>query len=46
MEAPPDPIGYGPRNSDLNNPVGARALGVDDDSGFVVDEIVVVVSEK
>src|ERR1700685_4350392 len=46
LEAPPDPVQHGPRDGDLNNPVGARALGVDDDPGFVVDEIVGVVSEK
>ena len=33
-------------NGDLSYPIGARALGVDDDPGFVVDEIIGVVSEK
>ena len=28
------------------DPVGARALGIDDDADFVVDEIIGVVSEK
>src|ERR1700739_3329218 len=46
LEAPPDSVQHGPRNGDLNYPVGTRALGVDDDPGFVVDEIVGVVREK
>jgi hypothetical protein len=46
LKAPPDPVQHGPGNGDLYNPVGARALGVDDDPGFVVDEIIGVVSKK
>jgi hypothetical protein len=39
VEASPDPAQHGPRNGDLSNPVGARALGVDDDPGFIVDQL-------
>src|ERR1700683_5296945 len=46
VEAPPDPVQHGPGNGNLSDPAGARALGVDDDPGFVVDEIIDVVSEK
>ncbi len=46
LEAPPDPVQHGPRNGNLSDPIGACALGVDDDPGFVVDQIVSVVSEK
>src|SRR5208282_4800361 len=46
VEAPPDPVQHGPCNGDLSDPAGARALGVEDDPGFVVDEIIGVVSEK
>src|SRR5581483_12307473 len=33
LETPPDPVQHGPGNGDLSNPVGARALGVDDNAG-------------
>src|ERR1700739_3362350 len=46
VEAPPDPVQHGPCYGDLSDPAGACALGVDDDPGFVVDEIIGVVSEK
>src|SRR5271170_2683677 len=39
-KAPPDPVQHGPCNGDLGDPAGARALGIDDDPGFVVDEII------
>ena len=41
-----DPVQHGPGNGDLSNPVGARALGVNDNADFVVDEIISVVSKK
>src|SRR5579864_263795 len=46
VKALADPVQHGSGNGDLSNPVGARALGVDDNAGFVVDEIIGIVSEK
>jgi hypothetical protein len=46
MEAPPDPVQHGPCNGDLRDPASACALSVDDDPGFVVDEIIGIISEK
>ena len=46
LEAPSDPVQHGSGNGDLNNPIGARALGINDDPCFVVDEIIGVISEK
>src|SRR5581483_993772 len=46
LEAPSDPVQHGSGNGDLNNPIGARALGINDDPCSVVDEIIGVISEK
>ena len=38
IEALPDTLDHRVGESDLGYPIGACALGVDDDPGFVVDE--------
>ena len=44
IEAAADPVHHGLGNGDLNHAIGSRALGIDDDPDFVVDEIVRIIA--
>ena len=46
IEAAADPVHHGLGNGDLNHAIGSRALGVDDDPDFVVDEIVRIIGKE
>ena len=46
IEAAADPVHHGLGNGDLNHAIGSRALGVDDDPDFVVDEIVCIIGKE
>ena len=46
IKAVPDPLHHGFGDGNLHDAIGASALGVDDDPGLVVHEIVGIVSKK
>src|SRR5437762_709740 len=46
VEAAPDAVHHGLCDGDLRRAVGTGALGVDDDSGLVVDEVVRIIGKK
>src|SRR5262249_13020051 len=46
VKAAPDPLHHGFGDGNLHDAIGASALGVDDDPGLVVDQIVGIISKE
>ena len=46
IEAAADPVHHGLGDGDLHYTIGSHALGVDDDPGLVVDQIVRIIGKE